>query len=37
MMLTPGKDKRALALALCRLAEEHKRNGAMNVSKGTGS
>lgn len=37
MMLARGRDQRGLALGLCRLAEEHKRNGAMNVSKGRGS
>lgn len=36
MILAAGKDQRGLALALCRLAEEHRSDGAVNVSKGRG-
>lgn len=36
MFLATGKDQKGLALALCRLAEEHKSNGAVFVSKGRG-
>lgn len=37
MIPATGKDQRGLALGLCRLAEEHKSNGAVSVSKGRGS